>query len=52
MQLTLFSDYSLRLLMYLGMKPKQIIPIGEISEAFGVSRHYINWVLRNKQLKR
>ena len=41
MQLTLFSDYSLRLLMYLGLKPKQIIPIGEISEAFGVSRHYM-----------
>ncbi|MFI5306135.1 MAG: Rrf2 family transcriptional regulator [Polyangiales bacterium] len=41
MQLTLFSDYSLRLLMYLGLKPGQVVPIVEVSDAFGVSRHYM-----------
>jgi Rrf2 family nitric oxide-sensitive transcriptional repressor len=41
MQLTLFSDYSLRLLMYLGLKPSEVVPIIEVSDAFGVSRHYM-----------
>jgi Rrf2 family nitric oxide-sensitive transcriptional repressor len=41
MQLTLFSDYSLRLLMYLGLKPSEVVPIVEVSDAFGVSRHYM-----------
>ncbi|MGD8863357.1 MAG: Rrf2 family transcriptional regulator [Myxococcales bacterium] len=42
MQLTLFSDYSLRMLMYLGTCERgQVVPIVEISEAFGVSRHYM-----------
>jgi Rrf2 family nitric oxide-sensitive transcriptional repressor len=41
MQLTLFSDYSLRLLMYLGLKPDEVVPIGEIAGAFGASRHYM-----------
>lgn len=41
MQLTLFSDYSLRMLMYLGMRRGEVVPIIEISDAFGVSRHYM-----------
>lgn len=41
MQLTLFTDYSLRLLMYLGLKPDEVVPIVEVSDAFGVSRHYM-----------
>jgi Rrf2 family transcriptional regulator, nitric oxide-sensitive transcriptional repressor len=41
MQLTLFSDYSLRLLMYLGLKPDRVVPIVEIADAFKVSRHYM-----------
>jgi Rrf2 family nitric oxide-sensitive transcriptional repressor len=41
MQLTLFSDYSLRLLMYLGLKPGEVVPVVEVSDAFGVSRHYM-----------
>jgi len=41
MQLTLFSDYSLRMLMYLGVRRGDVVPIIEISEAFGVSRHYL-----------
>ncbi|MDD9938207.1 MAG: Rrf2 family transcriptional regulator [Myxococcales bacterium] len=41
MQLTLFSDYSLRMLMYLGMRRGEVVPIVEIAESFGVSRHYM-----------
>ena len=41
MQLTLFSDYALRMLMYLGMRRGEVVPIVEISDAFGVSRHYM-----------
>jgi Rrf2 family transcriptional regulator, nitric oxide-sensitive transcriptional repressor len=41
MQLTLFSDYSLRMLMYLGIRRDEIIPIVEIADAYQVSRHYM-----------
>jgi Rrf2 family nitric oxide-sensitive transcriptional repressor len=41
MQLTLFSDYALRMLMYLGIRRDEVVPIVEISEAYGVSRHYM-----------
>lgn len=41
MQLTLFSDYSLRMLMYLGLRRDEVVPISEISDAYGVSKHYL-----------
>jgi Rrf2 family nitric oxide-sensitive transcriptional repressor len=40
-QLTLFSDYSLRMLMYLGLNRGRVVPIAEIADSFGVSRHYM-----------
>jgi Rrf2 family transcriptional regulator, nitric oxide-sensitive transcriptional repressor len=40
-QLTQFSDYSLRLLLYLATHPDRLVPIEEISRAYGVSHHHL-----------
>lgn len=42
MQLTLFTDYSLRTLVYLGLRaPGEVVAVQEISDAYGISRHYL-----------
>jgi Rrf2 family nitric oxide-sensitive transcriptional repressor len=41
MQLTLYTDYSLRVLVYLGLRPEHQATIGEISEAYGISRNHL-----------
>ena len=39
MTLTKFSDYSLRLLIYLGLHEDRLVSVGEISRAYRVSPH-------------
>ena len=39
MKLTRFTDYSLRVLIYLGLKEDGRVTIREISEAYGISRN-------------
>ena len=41
MQLTLFSDYSLRLLLYLTMHRERLVSVPELSDAYGISRHHL-----------
>ena len=41
MQLTRFSDYSLRVLIYLGIRPGQLSTIDEISKAYGISKAHL-----------
>jgi len=41
MQLTRFSDYSLRLLLYLAAHPDRLVSIDEVSRAYGVSHHHL-----------
>ena len=41
MQLTRFSDYSLRLLLYLAAHPERLVSIDEVSRAYGVSHHHL-----------
>ncbi len=41
MQLTLYTDYSLRVLLYLGKKDGGPATIGEIAEYFGISRNHL-----------
>lgn len=41
MHLTQFSDYSLRLALYLGCHPERAVSVDEVSRAFGISRHHL-----------
>jgi Rrf2 family nitric oxide-sensitive transcriptional repressor len=40
-QLTQFSDYSLRLVLYLALHPDRFVPLPEVSRAYGVSQHHM-----------
>jgi len=39
--LTQFSDYSLRLAIYLASHPGQLVSVDEVSRAFRISRHHL-----------
>lgn len=41
MQLTLFSDYSLRVLLYLAAHRERSVPVSEIARAYGISKHHL-----------
>ena len=41
MQLTRFSDYSLRVLLYLATHQDRLVSIREVSRAYGVSHHHL-----------
>lgn len=41
MQFTRFTDYSLRVLVYLGQNPDQWVTIREISDAYDISRNHL-----------
>lgn len=41
MQLTLYTDYSLRVLMYLGLKPQCLSSITEIAQHYNISRNHL-----------
>ncbi len=41
MQLTLYTDYSLRVLIYLALYPRETPTISEIAERYGISRNHL-----------
>ncbi len=41
MELTKYTDYSLRILIYLGLNADHLVTIDEISTAYGISRHHV-----------
>ncbi len=41
MQLTLFTDYSLRVLVYLGAHPDRLCTISETADAYGISVNHL-----------
>jgi len=41
MHLTRYSDYSLRVLMYLALKPEKLANITDIAESFNISRNHL-----------
>lgn len=47
MQLTLYSDYSLRVLVYLGLVPGRTATITEIAGAYRISRNHLVKVVHN-----
>ena len=44
MRLTLLSDYSMRVLMYLALEPKKLVTISEISKRYDISRNHLTKV--------
>ncbi len=47
MRLTLYSDYSLRVLIYLGLKGQDISTISEISDSYDISKEHLRKVVHN-----
>lgn len=41
MRLTLFTDYSMRVLLYLGSRPERLCSIGEVARGYGVSQSHL-----------
>lgn len=41
MTLTLFSDYSLRVLMFAALHPDRPVSVDQMAEAYGLSRHHV-----------
>ncbi len=41
MQLTRYTDYSLRVLLYLGTQPERLATVNEIAENYGISRNHL-----------
>ena len=41
MQLTRYTDYSLRVLLYLAVHADRLVTISEISDAYGISRNHL-----------
>lgn len=41
MRLTVYTDYSMRMLMYLGLKRDGLATIEEVAEAYGISRTHL-----------
>ena len=47
MQLTLHTDYALRVLIYLCMKPEEIVTIDEVTDFYEISRNHLVKVVHN-----
>ncbi len=47
MQLTYYTDYSLRVLIYLALQREKMIDISEIAERYGISRNHLIKVVHN-----
>ncbi|UXC93722.1 Rrf2 family transcriptional regulator (plasmid) [Sphingobium sp. RSMS] len=41
MKLTLFTDYSMRVLLYLGARPDRLCSIGEVAQGYGISQNHL-----------
>jgi len=47
MQLTLYTDYSLRALVFLGLKGDELATVNEIASSYGISRNHLVKVVHN-----
>ncbi len=51
MQLTTFSDYAMRVMMYLGLQQGQLATISEIAHAYGISENHLTKVVHHLALR-
>lgn len=47
MRLTRYSDYAMRVLLYLGARPDRLCAIAEISRAYGISQNHLMKVVND-----
>lgn len=47
MKLTRYTDYALRVLLYLGARPERLCSISEVSRAYGVSQNHLMKVVHD-----
>jgi Rrf2 family nitric oxide-sensitive transcriptional repressor len=47
MRLTSYTDYSLRVLIYLGLQEHRLATIGEIAETYGISANHLMKIVHN-----
>ncbi len=47
MRLTAYTDYSLRVLMYLGLRGEKLATISELSETYGLSANHLMKIVHN-----
>lgn len=52
MQLKRYTDYSLRVLIYLGSDPDRVISINEVAGSYGISRNHLLKVVTGLQEQR
>lgn len=51
MHITRYTDYSLRVLMYLGLKSGELATIKEIADAYGISKNHLMKVVQDLNIK-
>ena len=51
MRLTTFSDYSMRVMMYLGLQRNQLSTIAEIAKAYSISENHLTKVVHQLALR-
>ena len=47
MRLTQFTDYSLRVMIYLALHPEERVTIDQLTNAYDISRHHVRSVVHN-----
>lgn len=46
MKITQFTDYSLRLMLYLAGQPERVVSVREVSEFYGISSEHLKKIVR------